>query len=94
MRAERNTDTFQVVRFDEGGEQVGKNGDRRLVCSIKGDGKIAIWGSKDNRHNIETVLKAGIPCTVECDTIPPNEWGEREYDHKHWLPEHHNLRVL
>ncbi len=95
MSDERNTDTFQIVGFDQGGERVSRKGtNHRLVCHIKGGGKIAIWGKKDSRRNIETVLNAGIPCYVECDTIPPNEWGEREYDHKHWLPEHHNLRVL
>ena len=92
MRAERNTDTFQIVGFDEGGEQVGPKGDHRLVCNIKGGGKIAIWG-KESMDNINAVWNAGIPCTVECDTIPPEEWGT-QCGHTHWVWEKDNLRVL
>lgn len=94
MRAERNTDTFQIVGFDEGGEQVGPKGDHRLVCNIKGGGKIAIWG-KESMDNINAVWQARhrLPCTVECDTIPPEEWGT-QYGHTHWVWEKDNLRVL
>lgn len=94
MSDELNTDTFQIVEFDEGGEQVGRpKGDHRLVCNIEGGGKIAIWG-KESRSNIKAVLNAGIPCTVECDTIPPKKCFEQQYGHTHWVPEHHHLRVL
>lgn len=94
MSDERNTDTFQVVRFDEGGEKIGRDGNHRLVCNIEGGGKTAIWGSKDNRHNIETVLKAGIPCTVECEYHEPGPWGNNKFNHTHWVQENFRLRVL
>lgn len=96
MSDERNTDTFQIVYFDEGEEKIGPDDDHRLVCNIKGGGKIAIWGSEDNRYNIETVLNAvpPFPCTVECDTLPPEEWAATRHGHTHWVPEDFSLRVL
>lgn len=94
MSDERNTATFQIVGFDEGKVMENEtNGVHRLVCNIKGGEKIAIWG-KDSMDNINAVWNAGIPCTVECDTTPPNEWGKQRYDHTHWVPEDSYLRVL
>ena len=93
MSDELNTGTFRIVRFDQGGEQVGKNGDHKLVCNIEGGGKIAIWGKKESRDNIKAVLNAGLPCTVECNTIPPNEWAD-QHGHTHWVPQDSYLRVL
>ena len=95
MSDERNTDTFQIVGFDQGGEQVSRNGIvHRLVCHIEGGEKIAIWGKKENRDNIKAVLNAGLPCTVECNTIPPKEEWRTRHGHTHWVPEDFSLRVL
>ena len=93
MSDERNTATFQIVGFDEGKVMENEtNGVHRLVCNIKGGGKIAIWG-KESMDNINAVWNAGLPCTVECDTVPPKKLGT-QYGHTHWVPEDSYLRVL
>lgn len=93
MSDERNSDTLQIVGFKEGGKKVGRDGNHRLVCNIKGGGQIVIWG-KESMDNINAVLNAGLPCTVECDTIiPPKKW-RTQYGDTHWVPEYHDLRVL
>ena len=98
MRSDTNTDTFRLIGFDEGGEKVGRDsGRRRLVCNIDGGGKIAIWGSKDSRCNIDSVLNAvknaGFPCDIQCEYRPPEPWAE-EYCHTHWVPENGDLHIL
>ena len=96
MSDERNTDTFQIVGFDQGGERVSMKGtnNHRLVCHIKEGGKIAIWGKKDSRRNIETVLNAGIPCYVECEYHAALDPWRTKYGHTYWVPQDSYLRVL
>jgi hypothetical protein len=72
---------FRLIGFDEGGvRQSQGNATLRLVCQIEGDGKLAIWGSVGARQNIDRVLNAGMPCEIECDCIPPEEWATK-YGH-------------
>ncbi len=95
MRSDTNTDTFRLIGFDEGGEKVGRDsGHHRLVCNIDGGGKIAIWGSKDSRRNIDSVLKAGLPCDIECEYRLPDDPWAKEYCHTHWVPENWDLHIL
>ena len=93
MRSDTNSGTFRLIGFDEGGEKVGRNADHRLVCNIDGGGKIAIWGSKHSRSNIESVLKASLPCDIECEYRLPEPWAKR-YGHTHWVPENCHLHIL
>ena len=93
------TGTFRLISFDEDGDEghgrgvrVGPNG-HRLVCNIEGGGKIAIWGDKPPRSNIESVLKAGLPCVIKCKYRPPKDWAEK-FDHKYWVPESYHLHIL
>ena len=100
-RSDTNTGTFRLIGFDEGGEKVGPKGAHRLVCNIEGGGKIAIWGSKDSRRNIDLVLnaakKADLPkgdIRIECKYRPPEPSRAKRYGHTHWVPENCHLRIL
>jgi len=84
--------TFRLVGLDEGGVQETSKA-KRLVCAIKPEGKVAIWGSAKSHGNIDAVLKKGIPCTVECDCIDPAEWAKAK-GHVAWVPEERALCVL
>jgi len=90
------TMTPKLIGFDEGG--VGRGRDNpshlRLVCIIEGGGKLAIWGKEGLRENIDKVLRAGLPCEVECDCRAPEEWGAQQYGHSYWIPHNRKLRVL
>ena len=88
------TKTFRLIGLDEGGiKQSQGNGNLRLVCLIKGGGKLAVWGSVGSRVNIDSVQRAGMPCNVECDCITPKPWGT-DKGHSYWVPEGTKLRVL
>lgn len=56
-----NYDTFHLIGSDEQGGPQETEHANRLVCRIRGGGKLTIWGSIDNTRNIDTVLKAGLP---------------------------------
>lgn len=86
--------TFRIINFDEGGLREGKNGALRLVCNTQGGEKIAIFGKAQERNNIDTVLNTGLPCTINCETRPPNDWGTNKYDHTYWVPEGGSLRIV
>ena len=85
--------TFVLIDFEEGGDRIGRDGRRRLVCNIEGGGKIVIWGSERAHGNIDAVLRAGLPCKIECDHHEPAPWAER-YGHTHWVAEDSRLEVL
>jgi hypothetical protein len=87
--------TFRLIGFDEGGvKQSQGNTNLRLVCLIKGGGKLAVWGCVGSQQNIDIVLRAGTPCDVECDCLPaPEEWRTK-FDHRYWVPQGNKLRVL
>jgi hypothetical protein len=86
--------TFKLIGFDERGIQRSRqNPNLRLVCLIEGGGKLAVWGEVGSRENIDKVQAAGMPCEVECDCIPPEQWA-MQYGHTYWVPQGHKLRVL
>jgi hypothetical protein len=85
---------LKLIGFDEGGvRQSSEEENLRLVCLIDGGGKLAIWGSIGSCENINNVQAAGMPCEVECDSIPPKQWAIR-YGHTYWVPQGKKLRVL
>ena len=86
------TGTFRLIAFDEGGER-GSPENLRLVCQVDGGGKLAIWGTAEHRGNIEAVLVAGVPCTVECEVWEPEPWADN-WGHTHWVPQSGQLKVL
>jgi hypothetical protein len=84
-----------LVRFDED-RLKGKSEKRRLVCVIESGGKLAIWGQEipsRNMRNIDSVLKSGMPCTVECEYQEPAEWA-KSYGHTHWVGQDFDLDVI
>ena len=87
--------TFHLVGFDEDGVK-GQSEKRRLVCAIESGGKLAIWGQEvpsRNMRNIDSVLKSGVPCVVECEYQEPTEWA-KSYGHTHWVAQDFDLRVI
>ena len=77
MSSTAKTDSFQLIGYDEGGLREGPKGDLRLVCNAQSGEKVAIFGSKQERSNIDAVLKSGIPCAISCETRPPAKWAYR-----------------
>ena len=92
-RATRPSGTFRLVAFDEGGVR-GAPYRRRLVCNIEGGGKMAISGQDGSRRNIDAVLNAGTPCTVECEYRSPSPHMAQRFGHTHWVPQDARLRIL
>ncbi len=85
--------TFRLIAFDESGPQ-GASSHRRLVCKIDGGGKLAIWGGEKSMDNINAVVRAGMPCSVACESIPPPQTFRQQYGHSHWVPQSARLRVV
>ena len=86
---------FVLTALDETGpiKSKGKN-NLRLVCCIEGGGKLAIWGTVDSHSNIDAVLRAGMPCTIECDTAEAVDPRFRRYGHTAWCPQNGRLRIV
>ncbi len=81
-----------MVSFDEGGPK-GKPERLQLVCEIEAGGKLAIWGQQTpalSMRNIEAVLQAGMPCTVECEYGEPEEWAYK-FGHTYWVAQDYKL---
>lgn len=85
--------TFRLVAFDESGPR-GPSSHRRLVCKIDGGGKLAIWGGEESMDNINAVVRAGMPCSVACESILPPQTFKQRYGHSYWVPEGARLRVV
>jgi hypothetical protein len=83
--------TFKVIGFDQGEVHESK-GNLRFVCMVEGGGKLAVWGNAISRKNIDTIIRATLPCTVVCDCIPPKEWAI-QCGHTFWVPEGNLLRI-
>ena len=66
----------------------------RLVCNLESGEKLAIWGSPDVRGNMDAVVEAGLPCTVECKWISPKPEMAEKFGHTYWVPQHYSLRIV
>ncbi len=85
---------LNLVGLDETGvKQSHGKPNLRLVCLIEGGGKLAVWGSPNSRKNIDTILKHGMPCSVDCTPIQPEQWA-MSYGHTYWLPEDGGIAIL
>ena len=85
--------TFTFIRYDEGEMKVGPDGDHRLVCIAESGAKVAIFGRKGNLKNIQSMLDAGLPCVVRCETGPPGPNHAARYGHTHWVSEYSTLEA-
>ena len=94
MSSTVKTSSFQLIGYDEGGLREGPKGDLRLVCNTQSGEKIAIFGSKQARGNIDAVINAGMPCVINCETRPPANWAIDRFDHTHWVPEGLELHII
>lgn len=84
---------FRIIGFDEGGVR-GTPSNRRLVCLLDGGRKLAVWGRDGARKNIDEILGAGTPCTVECEFRQPDALFAERFGHTHWVPETSGLQLL
>ena len=84
---------FRLVSFDEGGLR-GSPENLRLVCNTAVHQKVAIWGSADNRRNIDQVLASGLPCTVRCEFRAPSDVHASRSHHTHSVRRDFRLVVL
>lgn len=87
------TGIFRLVGFDEGGV-TGTPDNLRLVCHTESHGKLVIWGKRDARRNIDAVLNAGLPCTIECDWRAPNPTHAKKFGHRYWVRQDFRLKVV
>jgi len=88
-----NHGVFHLVALDEGGV-CGTPDNLRLVCLTDRQEKVAIWGKEGDRRNIDTVLKAGIPSTVDAEWREPGEVQARKFGHRYWVREDCALSVV
>jgi hypothetical protein len=57
------------------------SGNQHLPCDTT-NGKVAFWGTRANRKNIDLILGMTPPIRLRCDCIPSN-WSQ----HALWIPE-------
>ena len=82
-----------LTGFDEGGIRENE-GKLRLICNIEDGGKLALWGSRQNRHNIDAVLGVQLPCTVDCECDEPASWASERFGHTHWVAPGSRVEIL
>ena len=86
-------DRFRLIGLDEGGVK-GSHENLRLVCLVKGGVKLAVWDKPSARRNIDAVLSAGLPCTIECEWREPNPIQAEKFGHRYWVREDLHLKVI
>lgn len=91
--APKASGVFRIVEFEEGGV-AGEPSHLRLVCRTEDGGKMAIWGREENRRNIDAVLDAGAPCTVESEYRDPKPELAERFGHTHLVRQEYRLRVV
>ena len=73
-------------------------GHRRVVCLIRGGGKLAIWGEDRDTRNIDkvrgVVADHGWPVVVRCDVRPPAEHERSQYGHTYWARQTARLEAI
>lgn len=71
---------------------------RRLICLVRGGGKLGIWGEDGNTRNIDTVLEAvrrsGWPVTVKCETRSAGTDQATAYGHTRWVRQTALLEIV
>jgi len=86
--------TFRLVAYDEGGVR-GSSDHCRLVCVTDVGEKLVIWGDEGkNMENINGVIDAGLPCSVDCEYREPNPIQRQEFGHRYWIRQDDLIRIL
>ena len=91
---EPRIETFTFLTYDEGGMVIGPTGAHRLVCVADSGAKVVMFGHESELKNINTVLEAGLPCMVRCETYPASRTSNCLAGHTHWVWEHSMLEVV
>ena len=91
---ESMVETFTFRAYDEGGMMIGPTGAHRLVCVAASGAKVVIFGHESELKNINTVLEAGLPCNVRCETRPASQTANSFAGHTHWVWEYSMLEVM
>ena len=78
--------TFKIIR--QGQLQSTEKGNYYLECDTD-KGKIAIWGSRGNLQNIQTIQNHNIPCQLDSDRYVKPSWKE----HNYWIPESAEIHI-
>ena len=86
--------TFTFLAYDEGGVMIGPSGVHRLVCVADSGAKVLIFGHESELKNINTVLEAGLPSNVRCETHPASQAANRFVVHTHWVWEYGMLEIM
>ena len=84
---------FKIVGYADGGVQKDSSGRLMLVCYADSGESIGFSGRPGLRYNIDTVLAAGLPCTVECRAVRPSASMRRWYGHTFFVREGEPARV-
>ena len=53
-----------------------------------------LWGEDGHSGNIDKVVQAGFPCTIECEYREPGEKFAQQYGHTHWGNQESELHVV
>jgi len=87
---------FRIVMYEEGGEvRSQESPNLRLVCITDSNEKLVVWGEEDkNRTNIDKVLRAGLPCQIDCEYCEPPDDFKNKFGHKYWVPQDAMLEVV
>ena len=86
--------SFTFLACDEDGMMIGPTGAHRLAGVADPGAKVVIFGHESELKNINTVIEAGLPCNVRCETHPASQAANRFADHTHWVWESSTLEVI
>ena len=77
--------TFTFLSYDEGGVVIGPTGAHRLVCVAESGAMVVLFGHLSELKNINSVLEAGLPCFVRCETQRASRLANHIFGHTHWV---------
>ena len=80
-------ETFQLIRYIEGGVVRTPHGRIRLICATTTGETLALFGIPNNYYNIDAVMNAGLPCTLRYKVLrAPKALRRRQSPYTLWLP--------
>ena len=67
--------------------------DVRVVCKIKGVGKLVVLGNQRDMGNVETIRNGTFPCLVSCFSDEPRDYWKDKGDTA-WVKPGSFFRIL